>query len=280
MSVNKKTSTPKIDLDKKGSSGLRGFRHRLQHPKSPPPPLPHSGTHQDMTTRCPIIIPSSSFTSSSILDQDLSPTQTQIDLVRTSWERVSEKRHPTDDRNISPAHAFGLAFYEALFEMEPTCCELFANVFQQARALTGMISYIARAPGVTNNNACLTGLDSPPATPTIRDINARKRSEDLDDYEEGDPQWLAQQLRELGARHYFYNVKPHHFQLVGLAFAVALKKRLGDEYTDEIGEAWVKANSYAAHNMKIGFESQQAWEEGIAVNRSTKKKKKANCIIS
>ncbi|KAI8332735.1 hypothetical protein EDC96DRAFT_451467 [Choanephora cucurbitarum] len=229
-----------------------------------------------------MIIAGSSFGSSSTIDQDLSPTQEQIDLVRISWERVSEKRHSTDDRNISPAHAFGLAFYEALFEMEPACCELFANVFQQARALTGMISYIARAPGVTNNNnnnACPTGLDSPPATPTIRDINARKRSEDLEDYEEGDPEWLAQQLRELGARHYFYNVKPHHLELVGPAFAMALKKRLGEEYTTEIGEAWVKANSYAAYNMRIGFESQQAWEEGITTKSSTKKKK-ANCVIS
>jgi hemoglobin-like flavoprotein len=182
-----------------------------------------------------------------------SPTQRQIDLVRISWERVSEIRHPTDDRNVSASHAFGLAFYDALFQMDPECRSLFDNVFQQARALTGMISYIARAPTVAKSSerpTCCGGaipLDSPPTSPTtIRDINARKRANTLSkdrnstDYEEGDPEWLALQMRELGARHYFYNVKPDHLELVGPAFVAALKNRLGNEYTDEIGEAWIK----------------------------------------
>ncbi|KAI8644030.1 hypothetical protein BD408DRAFT_401407 [Parasitella parasitica] len=227
----------------------------------------------------------------------MSPTQKQIDLVRTSWERVSQIRHETDDRNVSASHAFGLAFYDALFEMDEDCRQLFDNVFQQARALTGMISYIARAPNVTNNNSALTrpaccggsgnysaaGPDSPPSTPTtIKDINARKRATSFDSsedsYDEGDPEWLALQMRELGARHYFYKVKPQHLELVGPAFASALKKRLGNEYTTEIGEAWVKANSYAAYNMKIGFDSQQAWEEGTTNNRSSRKNKAA-CTI-
>ncbi|KAI8884576.1 globin-like protein, partial [Backusella circina FSU 941] len=184
------------------------------------------------------------------------PTQAQIDLVRTSWERVTEIRLPEDDRNISASHAFGLAFYDALFEMDSEVQHLFENVFQQARALTGMISYIARAPTITSG--C-------PGTTTIRDINARKRSNDQDArFDEGDPKRLAEQMRDLGARHYFYRVQPHHLELVGPAFVSALKKRLGEEYSDEIGNAWVKANSYVALNMKMGYESQQAWEEGRA----------------
>lgn len=187
------------------------------------------------------------------------PTQAQIDLVRMSWERVSELRHETDDRNISPSHAFGLAFYSALFDLNPECKELFTNVFQQARALTGMISYIARAPkAITQTNA------------TIRDMNAKNTT-----LGEADPEHLALKMQELGARHYFYNVQPYHFNLVGPAFVTALKQRLRDEYREEIGEAWVKANAYAAYNMKIGYEAQRVWEE----EDTSKKIIKAACTI-
>ncbi len=204
-------------------------------------PYPIDNKKYKDANKCPIMMaPSiSSMDSSSI--EDMSPTQRQIDLVRTSWERVSEIRHPYDDRNISSSHAFGLAFYDALFEMDKDTKELFDNVFQQARALTGMISYIARAPGVTASSRppCCGGTPDSPTT--IRDINAAKKNKDIEQqYDEGDPEWLASQMRELGARHYFYNVKPHHLNLVGPAFATALKKRLGEEYTEEIGDAWVK----------------------------------------
>lgn len=202
------------------------------------------------------------------------PTQHQIDLVRTSWERVTEIRHDTDDRNVSSSHAFGLAFYDALFEMNIECKHLFTNVFQQARALTGMISFLTRAPHIT----------SPSSPTTIRDINAKKR-DNSSDYDECDPEWLALQLRELGAKHYFLKVQPHHFDLVGPAFVKALQKRLASEYTEEIGDAWLKvnkknphsiletynvlqANSFAANNMKIGYEFQRAWEQD---DRSSKK---------
>jgi hemoglobin-like flavoprotein len=217
-------------LGNKANNNIRKFFNRFPH-KSPPL-SPHNDQYSDMN-QCPVLSSSSSLSN----ENDLSPTQIQIDLVRTSWERVSQIRHSNDDRNISASHAFGLAFYDALFEMDNQVKELFDNVFQQARALTGMISYIARAPGVTTASrpACCT----PTMPTTIRDINASKKNNNQE-YEEGDPEWLAAQMRELGARHYFYKVKPHHLELVGPAFVTALKKRLGEEYTDDIGDAWVK----------------------------------------
>ena len=273
--LHKKSTINPLNRNKQSNqNNLRKFFNRFPHAKAPPMiPHPIDITKIKDISKCPVMSTSTStvnFTSS------ISPTQRQIDLVRTSWERVSEIRQPGDDRNISSSHAFGLAFYDALFEQDGETKQLFDNVFQQARALTGMISYIARAPGVTTSKT-----DSPPCTPTtIRDINAAKKNRTSTDsqqeYDEGDPEWLACQMMELGARHYFYGAKPHHFNLVGPAFATALKKRLGDEYTEEIGEAWVKANSYAAYNMKIGFESQQAWEEGT---QYSSKKNKAACII-
>lgn len=232
------------------SSNIRKF-FRFAGSKTPPE---HPKINKNDINRCPAL----SATSDEI-NAIFSPTQRQIDLVRISWERVSEIRLLTDDRNVSASHAFGLAFYDALFEMDESCRGLFHNMFQEARALTGMISYIARAPTVAKSSmqrpTCCGGfptsppLDTPPTSPTtIRDINARKRANTLSngldsaDYEEGDPEWLALQMRELGARHYFYKVQPHHLELVGPAFVEALKKRLGDEYTDEIGEAWIKVS--------------------------------------
>ncbi|KAG1149338.1 hypothetical protein G6F37_002151 [Rhizopus arrhizus] len=186
-------------------------------------------------------------TSSSIssTEPEGGPSQTQIDLIRLSWEHVSQTRLTTDDPNISPSHAFGLAFYEALFELCPEVETLFHDVIQQARAFTGMIAYIARAPTLTKEKKGTT----------IKDMNTKK-------VEEEDSEWLAMQMRELGARHYFYEIKPMHFDLVGPAFVIALKKRMGKEYTEETGDAWIKAAAYVAHHMTIGFESQRDWEKG------------------
>lgn len=165
------------------------------------------------------------------------PTQPEIDLVRDSWESVSQKRHPDDEETVSPTHAFGLAFYDALFGMDSDLKLLFTNIFQQARALTGMISYITQAPAVAGPSPCpFPGKKNNEAT-TIREINARKRARQPS--EEGDPARIVRQLRELGARHYYYNVHPEQLSLVGPAFVEALKVRLGDEYTDEIGDAWL-----------------------------------------
>ncbi|KAI8985322.1 hypothetical protein BDB01DRAFT_787630 [Pilobolus umbonatus] len=288
--INKKPSTP---------STFKKLFGRFPHNKSPPllpsrdfhhsKPSNHSSIHSDIS-KCPAMS-----ASSISIDDEMSPSQSHIDLVRVSWERVSEIRHIGDDRNVSSSHAFGLAFYEALFEMDQEIPALFDNVFQQARALSGMISYIARSPTVTGSGirpACCSGgsstnNDTPPQTPTtkrytIREINARKRRQSEgtlteDEFDEGDPEWLTSQMRELGARHYFYKVEPHHLALVGPAFVCALQKRLGKEYTPEIGDSWLKATSYAVYNMSIGYESQQAWEEGRDISNA--KKAKAACMI-
>lgn len=187
------------------------------------------------------------------------PTQRQIELVRYSWERVSELRHPDDDEVISPSHAFGLVFYDALFELNGDLRALFTNIVQQARALTGMISYIARAPAVTNaaassstSNSNTDKVEQPQKRPrTIRELNAITRARrdsqsqqqqqeaEQQEEEEGNPEWLAQKLQDLGARHVAYGVLPEHLGLVGPAFVMALKKRLLDEYEPEIGDAWL-----------------------------------------
>ncbi|KAI9012677.1 hypothetical protein CLU79DRAFT_676153, partial [Phycomyces nitens] len=186
------------------------------------------------------------------------PTQTQIDIVRYTWERVTEIRHPTDDPLISPPHAFGFALYKALFDLDNDLRLVFPNVLQQARALAGMIAYIVRAPA---------------PTPTIQAINARKRAnqstsrssssstEPREDGIEQDSEWLGQRLRRLGARHAAYNVEPHHIAYMGPAVIRVLKERLQGEFLPEVEDAWQTTHAFAAHHMKIGLEAQKASEE-------------------
>ncbi|KAI8991660.1 hypothetical protein BDF20DRAFT_845725 [Mycotypha africana] len=105
----------------------------------PPNPSPITATSPS---------PSPNLTTLFIEPSGTPPTQPQIDIVRYTWERIAETRLETDDPNISPVHAFSLEFYDALFQVKPSLRELFPNIFQQAKALAGMISFITRAPSV------------------------------------------------------------------------------------------------------------------------------------
>ncbi|ORX46487.1 hypothetical protein DM01DRAFT_1339491 [Hesseltinella vesiculosa] len=106
----------------------------------------------------------SSHSKKSYLDKPMpgppAPTMQQIEVVRYTWERICERRHPHDDASVSAAHAFGLCFYEALFLLEPALKSRFANVLQQARAMAGIVAFLTRSPSVKG----LAG--------SIRDINA------------------------------------------------------------------------------------------------------------
>ncbi|KAK4514135.1 uncharacterized protein ATC70_006145 [Mucor velutinosus] len=261
--------------------------------------------------------PSSSPIASRIYPNETPPTQAQIDIVRYTWERVSEIHLDTDDPAVSATHAFGLAFYDALFKLDPSLKLLFTNIFQQARALAGMVSYIARSPNVTGSkklksassvsDGCGMSTAKLEKMPTIREINARKRKEinattfeelvssvttnnaKAEDDEEGDPEQLLYKLRELGARHYFFDVEPRYLALVGPAVLSALKTRLGKEFLPEVAEAWTRAHAYVAYHMKIGLESQAAWEQGRRKSASLKMNSgsnnahqsglKSNCLI-
>jgi hemoglobin-like flavoprotein len=180
----------------------------------------------------------------------ISPTQAEIDIVRYSWERVSEIRLPQDDIHVSPSHAFGLVFYEVLFEMDPSLKQLFSNIFLQARALAGMLGYIARVPNATE-----------PEHPkvSIREINAKKRKETKANsfqesittaatshitYDDGSSEFTVQKLQELGARHYFYDVHSDQLAIMGPAILAALKRRLGKEYLPAVEEAWIKVSNH------------------------------------
>ncbi|KAG1442827.1 hypothetical protein G6F56_010902 [Rhizopus delemar] len=180
------------------------------------------------------------------------PTQAHIDIMRYTWEYLCSIRLPEDDVSMSPSYAFGSAFFNALFETEPALEFVFTNIVHQARAFAGMMSCLLRIP----------------ASSTIREINANKRRGRSLSFselvtatsaftEEHVAEDRAHQLRELGARHYLYNLSTCHLDLVGPALIKALEVRLGNEFLPEVQEAWEKTQTYVIYHMKTGLEMAQ-----------------------
>ena len=60
---------------------------------------------------------------------------------------------------------------------------------------------------------------------------------------------LKPTFRELGRRHVTYGVEPEHFQIFGDALVWALEKRLGNDFTPSIKQAWSKAYAEVANAM-------------------------------
>lgn len=56
-------------------------------------------------------------------------------------------------------------------------------------------------------------------------------------------------VKELGARHVDYGVKPHHYETVGAALLWTLEQGLGDAFTDDVKQAWTAAYQAIAATM-------------------------------
>ncbi|KAI8072512.1 hypothetical protein BC940DRAFT_292750 [Gongronella butleri] len=188
------------------------------------------------------------------------PDQGDIDLIRSSWQRVLDKPvSPSGQNHAAPnghgggatsaAQAFGLAFYGALFDLNPSARALFgANVIKQAKMLTAVIAYIARAPMLAPPDSLRTRSMSIREINALRELqkqqlqqneqNEQKSGENNETTEmdvgdatpELDSSWLIASLHELGARHALYRVKPTDFKDVWPAIDVAyMAEGLRDE---------------------------------------------------
>ncbi|KAI7866635.1 hypothetical protein BDF14DRAFT_1693924, partial [Spinellus fusiger] len=184
------------------------------------------------------------------------PTQSQIDIVRYTWERIIETRLPTDNPTLSPAHAFGFALYSALFDIDNDLRIVFANVLQQSRALAGMIAYIVQAPSIHSEQGLLARC-CPSLSPAEEGCASGEAAEA---HEEMNPERLRQRFQRLGERHYGYRVEPHHLAYMGPAVNRVLKERLKDDFLPEIEDAWQTTNAFATYHMKVGLENQKIWE--------------------
>ena len=56
-------------------------------------------------------------------------------------------------------------------------------------------------------------------------------------------------LLDLGAKHVGYGVKPEYFPSMGRALIHAVKESLGDEFSDEMNDAWVEVYGALSYDM-------------------------------
>jgi len=104
-------------------------------------------------------------------------------------------------------------FYKKLFELDPALKGLFrSDMKEQGRKLMAMIS------------VAVTGL-------------ARLES-------------IVPAVQDLGRRHAGYGVTDRHYDTVAAALVFTLEKGLGDAFTPEVKEAWVKTYGVLSSTMK------------------------------
>jgi hemoglobin-like flavoprotein len=102
------------------------------------------------------------------------------------------------------AESVASLFYARLFEIDPSLRPMFkTDIRAQGQKLIQMLAVAIHA---------LNNLDS-----------------------------IVPAVQALGRRHVAYGVKPEHYTTVGEALLWTLAEGLGDEFTDEVREAWTAA---------------------------------------
>ncbi|ORY92081.1 hypothetical protein BCR43DRAFT_446018 [Syncephalastrum racemosum] len=178
------------------------------------------------------------------------PTAAQLKVIRRSWELVSDTRWPNEPQTMSPCQAFSIAFYDALFALDRTIESALSNIILQGKALSGILSHLVRTRVV------------------------------LDEAKSIDETHFARKLQAIGATYIEFNVQPYFFDLVGPALISALQRRLKEEYTATIEDAWLTAQHYASYHLKIGLETQLAhWSADSPFSTTDQNKTKGSCLI-
>ena len=125
----------------------------------------------------------------------------KILAVKNSWSYVLIDREET-----------GEAFYQKLFELDPTLYPLFqGDIKLQAKKLINMITLMVA------------------------------RLQKLDD--------IRHEIGELGKRHVTYGTIPAHYQTVGKALLYTLEDKLGARWSEEMREAWTEVYLLFANAM-------------------------------
>ncbi len=108
--------------------------------------------------------------------------------------------------------AVGSLFYNRLFEIDPQTKPMFSvSVEEQARKAMSMLNYIIR------------------------------RLDKLQD--------IANEVRKLGQAHAKYGVEPEHYITGGIALLWTLEKGLGENWNDEVKEAWLECYTTLCNAM-------------------------------
>ncbi len=113
---------------------------------------------------------------------------------------------------ILPANEAAALFYNRLFQLDPSLQPMFkGDMDEQGRKLMDMLRIV------------VNGLD---------------RLEQL-----------VPAVKRLGERHDTYGVKAEHYATVGAALIWTLEQGLGEDFTDEVREAWIAAYTILANTM-------------------------------
>ena len=111
-----------------------------------------------------------------------------------------------------PAEIAADLFYARLFELDPSLRPLFkGDMKAQGAKLMDMIAVAVRG---------LSNLDR-----------------------------IVPAVQELGVRHSGYGVTPDHYDTVGSALLWTLEKGLGEQFTDDVREAWTAAYTLLSSTM-------------------------------
>lgn len=106
-----------------------------------------------------------------------------------------------------PAETVGDLFYNRLFEISPEIRPMFerTSLPEQSRKLISMLAYVVGK---------LDNLSS-----------------------------IIDEVAKLAQRHVKYGVEPKHYQPVGAALLWTLEKGLGENWNEEVKEAWIRCYS-------------------------------------
>jgi hemoglobin-like flavoprotein len=111
---------------------------------------------------------------------------------------------------------FGDTFYRILFDLEPSLKPMFKNDMEaQREKFSSMVNHI---------------------------VAHVQHTEKLD-----------VELQGLGDRHIGYGVKPQHYDMLMIAFLLALERKLKRKWDNETKEAWTMAFVYIISQMKKSF---------------------------
>ncbi len=104
-------------------------------------------------------------------------------------------------------------FYKRLFELKPSFKSLFkGDMKTQGIMLMKMLDYV------------VTGLD--------------------------EPDKIVPAIKDLGKRHVGYGVKEEYYETIGEALLWTLEKGIGEDFTQDVKEAWAEAYKLLSDTMK------------------------------
>ena len=71
-----------------------------------------------------------------------------------------------------------------------------------------------------------------------------------------EPETILPEVEALGYRHGTYGVRPEHYHLAGGALMWTLGQGLGDQFTEDLEEAWLAAYNLLVNTMMAGADQE------------------------